>query len=98
MGSKDNLKKGNPETQFKSGRQAVENGKKGGVASARARKQKREIKKAIEDRVYMKYKGEDGEEHEGIDEIASTLFLIATEPNHKQEGMSHPLRILNPFA
>jgi hypothetical protein len=37
----DNLLKGNPETQFKSGRQAVESGKKGGIASGKAKREKR---------------------------------------------------------
>ncbi len=36
-----NLKKGNPETQFKSGRQAVENGRKGGINSGRAKRQRK---------------------------------------------------------
>lgn len=39
--SKKNLKQGNPETQFTSGRQAVENGRKGGKASAEKRRTKK---------------------------------------------------------
>lgn len=40
MADNGNLKKGNPETQFTSGRQAVENGRKGGIASGVARRKK----------------------------------------------------------
>ena len=39
----ENLKKGNPETQFTSGRRAVENGRKGGIASAKAKRQKKTL-------------------------------------------------------
>lgn len=49
MANNENLKKGNPETQFKSGRQAVECGRKGGIASGQAKKAKRDIKKAMEE-------------------------------------------------
>lgn len=47
-GSQDNLKKGNPETQFKSGRKAVENGRKGGIASAKAKREKKAMKETLE--------------------------------------------------
>lgn len=40
MADNGNLKKGNPDTQFRSGREAVENGRKGGKASAIARRKK----------------------------------------------------------
>lgn len=38
-----NLKKGNPDTQFKSGREAVENGRKGGIASGEAKRRKKNL-------------------------------------------------------
>lgn len=41
MANNQNLKRGNPKTQFKSGREAVENGKKGGKASGIAKRKKR---------------------------------------------------------
>lgn len=40
MADNGNLKKGNPETQFRSGREAVENGRKGGRKSGAVRRQK----------------------------------------------------------
>lgn len=51
MANTDNLKKGNPETYFRSGREAVENGKKGGKASGKARRENRLIKEAILERM-----------------------------------------------
>ena len=41
MANNKNLKRGNPETQFKSGRKAVESGRKGGIASGIAKRKKR---------------------------------------------------------
>ena len=38
-----NLKKGNPETQFTSGQKAVESGRKGGIASGIAKRQKKTL-------------------------------------------------------
>lgn len=40
----ENLKKGNPDTQFRSGREAVENGRKGGKASGVSRSFKSALK------------------------------------------------------
>lgn len=44
-----NLKRGNPDTQFRSGREAVENGRKGGVASGVSRNLKSAVKKEIKE-------------------------------------------------
>jgi len=40
----ENLMKGNPATQFKSGREASENGRKGGIASGKAKRCLKEAK------------------------------------------------------
>ncbi|MDE5763763.1 MAG: hypothetical protein K2I00_02210 [Ruminococcus sp.] len=45
----ENLKKGNPDTQFRSGREAVENGRKGGIASGISRNFRGAMKKRIRD-------------------------------------------------
>lgn len=45
--NEENLKRGNPDTQFRSGREAVENGRKGGVASGISRSFKSALKKKI---------------------------------------------------
>ena len=78
-----NLKKGNPETQFKAGRQAVENGKKGGIASGIAKKKRADIKKTIQDILDNKYTQVDGDKT-GAEVLAITLFAVASDPNHKQ--------------
>lgn len=44
-----NLKRGNPATQFKSGREAVENGRKGGKASAATRGFRNVVKKQLKE-------------------------------------------------
>lgn len=48
MAGNGNLKQGNPETQFKSGQKAVESGKKGGIASGKAKKEKKAMKETLE--------------------------------------------------
>lgn len=47
MANEENLKQGNPTTQYRSGREAVENGKKGGAASGRARRRKKLLKDTV---------------------------------------------------
>lgn len=45
----ENLKKGNPATQFKSGRNAVDNGKKGGIASGEAKRKSKSFAEIAKD-------------------------------------------------
>jgi hypothetical protein len=47
VANEENLKQGNPTTQYRSGHEAVENGKKGGVASGRARRRKKLLKDTV---------------------------------------------------
>ena len=47
MANEKNLKRGNPETQFKSGREAVENGRKGGIASGESKREKKTIQNIL---------------------------------------------------
>lgn len=47
MAREDNLLNGNPETQFKSGREAAENGRKGGIASGEARRRRKTFREAL---------------------------------------------------
>ena len=47
MANIKNLKRGNKQTQFKSGREAAENGKKGGIASGKSRREKKTIQKIL---------------------------------------------------
>ena len=45
--NEQNLKRGNPDTQFRSGREAVENGTKGGIASGKSRREMKMIKEHL---------------------------------------------------
>ena len=49
MANEKNLKKGNPETQYKSGRKAVENGRKGGIASGESKRERKTIQNLLND-------------------------------------------------
>ena len=48
-----NLKEGNPATEFKSGRQAVEAGRAGGIASAKAKKERKLLRDTLNDLLKM---------------------------------------------
>lgn len=67
----ENLKKGNPETQFRSGRQAVENGRKGGIASAKAKREKKALKETLEELLAMPLKNGKQANLEHIKSIAA---------------------------
>ena len=67
----DNLKKGNPETQFRSGRQAAENGRKGGIASAKAKREKKALKETLEELLAMPLKNGKQANLENIKSIAA---------------------------
>lgn len=79
----ENLKKG-VKTQFKSGEHAASNGRKGGIASGEAKRRKRDIRKALEERIVDVYTDKNGKKLEGIDVLSATLFKIASDPHHKQ--------------
>ena len=64
--------------------EAVENGRKGGIASGKARKKRIEIKKTLQDLLDGTYKDSKGEAKQGIEILAITLFKIANDPKHKQ--------------
>lgn len=48
MANTDNLKRGNPDTQFTSGRQAVENGRKGGLTRAANERKRKTLRETAE--------------------------------------------------
>ena len=68
----ENLKKGNKDTQFKSGREAAENGAKGGRASGVARRAKRSMYETLNVLLEMPLK--DGEAV-GIDDVKNLAGL-----------------------
>lgn len=48
MANEKNLKRGNPATQIKSGREAVEKGRKGGIASGIAKREKADLRRQLQ--------------------------------------------------
>lgn len=64
--------------------EAREIGRKGGIASGKARKKKKEIRKTLQDMIDGVYKIGDGTEMQGVEILATTLFKIANDPEHKQ--------------
>lgn len=66
----DNLKKGNPETQFTTGREQVETARKGGIASGKARREKKALKDTLEELLAMPLKEGVSDEIEKIKSIA----------------------------
>ena len=51
MANTENLKRGNPDTQFRSGREAVEGGRQGGKRSGEVRRENKLIKDRILERM-----------------------------------------------
>lgn len=81
----ENLKKGNPETQFKSGRSAVEAGRKGGLNSGKSKKKKADIKATVQDILNDEYKEKNsGRKLSGVAVLVLNLFQIAADPKNKQ--------------
>lgn len=71
MANEQNLLKGNPNTQFKSGRSAVENGRKGGLASAKAKREKKAMKETFETLLAMPLKSGKAADVEDIKNFAA---------------------------
>ena len=59
LANKKNLLHGNPETQFKSGRNAVENGRKGGVSSGKSKREKKAFRELAAEVLSLENKNEE---------------------------------------
>ena len=75
MANKKNLKQGNPETQFTSGRVAVENGSKGGKAAAKNKREKKAMKETLGTLLNMSLKEGTITDIEKITNVASLKGL-----------------------
>ena len=82
--NEENLKKGNPDTQFRSGREAVENGQQGGISSGKSRRKKADMRKAVQSMLDNTYSDNSGKELSGAEIMALKLFKIATNEKDKQ--------------
>ncbi len=84
MACLENLKHGNPETQFKCGQHASEMGRKGAIARTKNQKKKTELLKDAQAVLDGNFTDKTGETHTGSEMCVLTLFKIATDPKHKQ--------------
>ena len=80
MGNEQNLK---PFTSDQSREKAVENGRKGGVASGEARRRKRDLRLALELLLEKEYTDKKGKVMTGAEAITTKLFEQAMKGNVK---------------
>ena len=80
MGNEQNLK---PFTSDQSREKAVENGRKGGVASGEARRHKRDLRLALEMLLEKDYTDKKGNVATGAEAISTKLFEQAMKGNVK---------------
>ena len=78
----ENLKAGKA-TQFKSGDKAAESGSKGGKASGRSRREKANMRQAMQDLLDATYKQPDGSEITGTNALVMTALKQALDPDSK---------------
>ena len=81
--NEENLKKGNPDTQFKTGREQVEIARQGGITSGKSRRKKADMRKAVQSMLDNTYNSSDGKELSGAEVMALKLFKIATNEKDK---------------
>lgn len=82
MENSKNLKRGNPDTQFKSGREQVEISRKGGKASGASKRRAKSLKDAAIAALNETYYEPDGEVS-GYEKLIHTLFTVASDPSNK---------------
>lgn len=83
MRKEDNLKKGNPETQFNA-RTAVEAGRKGGKKTAEKRQKHKTMVEELKALLEARYKDElTGEERTGSENLMVNLMNIALDPKNR---------------
>lgn len=74
---------GNPATQFKSGQEAEEFGRKGGQASGASRREKKSLKNALKALLEMDHTNKQGEKKSGYEVIAIGLYNKAMKGDTK---------------
>lgn len=85
----DNLKKGNPATQFKAGREQVENARKAGIKSGESKRKKKGIREAMQALLDTEYHLKDkatGEVKTMTGEEAIALGILNTAMNPKDKN------------
>lgn len=85
MGQFEQGQSGNPATQFKSGQEAEEFGRKGGVASGIAKRKKKAIKTALLALMDAEHVSRQGLKADGYEIYAADLWNLANSPKEKPE-------------
>ena len=70
-------------TQFQSGAKAAENGRKGGIASGKARKAKKSLREAMQVLMDADLTGKDGKTMTGAEAMAAKAFQAALKGDWK---------------
>lgn len=70
-------------TQFRSGKQAVENGRKGGIASGVARREKKSLREAMQVLMDADLTGKGGKKMTGTEAMAARAFQAALKGDWK---------------
>lgn len=83
MANEQNLENGKA-TQFKSGEEAAESGRNGGIASGRAKREKASLRKAAQEVLNGEYTDKSGKKLLGANVVILNLFKIAADPHNKQ--------------
>ena len=87
MANTDNLKRGNAETQFRTGREQVEIARKGGIASGVARREKTGFRKAFQAALESTYTDKKtGKTFNGYDAIVNKIIAVCFDDKHKNWG------------
>lgn len=91
----ENLKRGNPETQFKTGREQVETARIGGKASGRARREKANLRKLAQQVLDDTYTDKDsGKKFTGSELFIAGLAANLSNPNSKNWGKAIDVLIM----
>lgn len=97
MANTKNLRKGNPETQFKAGREQVETARKGGKASGQAKRKRKEFKEALKLALSVVMEDDKSVQDKGIEALMQKFMsgdvkafevirdTIGEKPTDKQE-------------
>lgn len=83
MSKIDNFKGNTKGTQFKSGQEAVENGRKGGIASGVSKRKKKSRQQLLQTFLDGTYTDKKGNKFTGEEVIDRDIASILGNPNHK---------------
>ncbi len=82
MGNPDNLK-GHEFTSDQSREKAAENGRKGGIASGKAKRRRKAFAEAFDTLLSKKFTDRNGNQTEGVEAIAAKTFQMAMDGDMK---------------